>query len=414
MKDNHFLPAIAHFLAIFVAILAVAASATAAGPAEKVLYRFKGGSDGSAPSAGLIADSAGNLYGTTANGGAASCQGGCGTVFELSPAAGGRWTETVLYRFTGGSDGAIPQTGLTFDAAGNLYGTTIHGGALGDGVVFQLTAPAPPGDARTLNVLHSFVGSKEGEYPWGSPTFDRAGNLYGPTLFGGRFGGGTVFQLAAPATPGGTWTLHVLHHFKGANDGLDPVGALIIDKKGALYGTTNDGTVFEEVPPAKGHTAWTLKALYHFNYVLGLSGGPIAGKNGVLYGATAQGGPANEGTVFQLTPPVTHGGGWTATTLYEFAGGSDGEYPQNDLVLDKTGHLYGVTQSGGASGLGTVFKLTPTQHGLWAKTGLHDFTVGRDGSSPGAGLVSGRHGLLYGTTVTGGQSDNGTVFQVAP
>lgn len=412
MKGNNS-PTIPSLLAIFVVILTFGGSATAAGFPEKILHRFKGGSDGSGPSAALIADKAGNLYGTTTNGGT-GCQDGCGTVFELSPSAGGRWTEAVLYRFTGGNDGAFPQAGLTFDAAGNLYGTTTYGGTLDDGTIFQLAAPATSGSAWTLNVLHNLVGSIDGKYPWGSLTFDQAGNLYGPMLFGGRFGGGTVFQLAAPAQQGGTWTLHVLHNFKGTNDGLDPVGQLIIDKKGALYGTTNDGTVFEEVPPARGHTAWTLKVLHHFNYVLGLSGGLIAGKNGILYGATAQGGPANEGTVFQLRPPQTRGGGWTATTLYEFAGGGDGEYPLNDLVFDKAGNLYGVTDGGGTSGFGSVFKLTPTQHGSWTKTTLHDFNGGRDGSGPGAGLIFGRRGLLYGTTVIGGLSDNGTVFQVAP
>src|ERR1700674_5485561 len=333
-----------------------AGTAMAAGSTERVLYRFKGGHDGSAPFAGLIADNAGNLYGTTADGGGETC--GCGTIFELSPASGGRWTETVLYRFTGGSDGAFPETGLIFDTAGNLYGTTIYGGSSDDGTVFQLMAPAPLGSA---------------------------------------------------------WTLNVLHSFKGVNDGIDPVGALIFDKKGVLYGTTHDGTVFKEVPPAPGHTTWTLRVIYRFNSVLGLSaGGLIAGKKGVLYGATAQGGSANGGTVFQLTPPVTRGGAWTETTLYEFAGGSDGEYPLNALIADKAGNLYGTTASGGAPGLGTVFKLTPTQHGAWTKTTLHQFTGGSDGSSPGASLIFGRQGVLYGTTVHGGSSDNGTVFKVAP
>ena len=413
MKRKQVLSSSAWLLAIFVCILMFVGSAMAAGSTERVLYRFKGGSDGYAPFAGLIADMAGNLYGTTADGGA-GCQGGCGTVFELSPASGGRWTETVLYRFTGAGDGAVPESGLIFDAAGSLYGTTIHGGSSGDGTVFELTAPARPEGAWTLNVLHNFIGQTDGKISMGTLIFDKAGNLYGPTLFGGRFGGGTVFQLAAPAAQGGAWTLNVLHSFKGVNDGIDPVGALIFDKKGALYGTTNDGTVFKEVPPALGHTAWTLRVLYRFNYVLGLSaGGLIAGKKGVLYGATALGGSANGGTVFQLTSPVTRGGTWTATTLYEFAGGSDGEFPLNGLVADKAGNLYGTTDYGGASGLGTVFKLTPTQHGAWTKTTLHHFTGGSDGSSPGAGLIFGRQGVLYGTTVHGGPSDNGTVFKVA-
>jgi uncharacterized repeat protein (TIGR03803 family) len=412
MKGNQSPMTIASLLAIFAAVLTFTGSAMAAGSTESVLHRFRGGKDGSAPFAGLIADNAGNLYGTTADGGAGSCQGGCGTVFELSSAAGGRWTETVLYSFTGGSDGAFPEGGLIFDTAGNLYGTTIHGGASEDGTIFQLAAPATPGGTRTLNVLHNFIGHTDGEYSLGSLTFDRAGNLYGPTLFGGRFGGGTVFQLAAPATRGGSWTLNVLHSFKGVKDGIDPLGTLLIDGKGALYGTTYSGTVFKEVPPAPGHTAWTLKVLYSFDSVFG-GGALIAGKKGVLYGATALGGAANRGVVFKLRPPVTRGGAWTATTLYEFAGGSDGEYPLNDLILDKVGNFYGATENGGASGLGTVFKLTSTQHGSWTKTILHDFTGGRDGSGPGAGLTSGRQGLLYGTTVFGGLSDNGTVFEVA-
>jgi uncharacterized repeat protein (TIGR03803 family) len=414
MKGNESSLTIAGSLAVLVAILMLVSNAIAAGSTERVLYRFKGGNDGYAPLSGLIADEAGNLYGTTSSGGAGTCLGGCGTVFELSPASGGRWTETVLYSFTGGGDGAFPNAGLLFDAAGNLYGTTIYGGSYDDGTIFRLKTPSTQGGTWTLNVLHSFVGHTDGKYSLGSLIFDQAGNLYGPTLFGGRFGGGTVFQLAAPATQGGTWTLNVLHSFGSGNDGIDPVGTLIIDKKGALYGTTNGGTIFKEVPPASGHSRWTLKVLYNFNYILGLSGGMIAGKKGVLYGATAQGGSANEGTVFQLNPPVTRGGAWTANTLYEFAGGSDGEYPQNVLVADTAGNLYGATQSGGKSGLGTVFKLTPTQHGSWTKTTLHNFGGGSDGSGPGAGLIFGRQGLLYGTTVTGGSSDNGTVFKVAP
>ncbi len=414
MKGNESRLTIACSLAILATILLFVGYAVAAGPTEKVLYRFKGGNDGSAPHAGLIADKAGNLYGTTPSGGSGECRGGCGTIFQLSPASGGRWTETVLYRFTGGSDGAFPNAGLIFDTAGNLYGTTIYGGSSDDGTIFQLAASHTPGGTWTLNVLHSFVANTDGNYSLGSLVFDKMGNLYGPALFGGQFGGGTVFQLAAPATQNGTWTLNVLHSFQGVNDGIDPDGALIIDNKGVLYGTTNGGTVFDEVPPPPGQTDWTFGVLHTFNYVLGLSGGVIPGKKGVLYGATALGGSANEGTVFQLMPPRTRGGAWTETTLYEFAGGSDGGFPLNDLALDKAGNLYGTAANGGASGRGTVFKLTPTQHGFWNKISLHDFVGGRDGSGPGAGLIFGRQGLLYGTTAKGGSSGHGTVFAVAP
>jgi len=173
--------------------------------------------------------------------------------------------------------------------------------------------------------------------------------------------------------------------------------------------------VFKEVPPAPGHTAWALKAIYVFNYVFGLSDGAlIAGKKGVLYGATAQGGSQNAGTVFRLTPPVERGGAWTETALYEFSGGSDGEFPLNGLIADKTGNLYGTTENGGGAGRGTVFELSPTQHGAWTKTILHSFTGGRDGSGPGAGVIFGRQSGVYGTTGLGGSSDHGTVFKVVP
>jgi uncharacterized repeat protein (TIGR03803 family) len=173
-------------LAIFIAFVNFAG--TALGSGEKVIYNFKGGSDGAAPFSGLIADSAGNLYGTTADGGGTYCNGqGCGTVFELTPPAtqGGAWTETVLYSFQGGNAAAGPEASLIFDAAGNLYGTTYGGGASSDGTVFQLTPPATQGGSWTETVLYSFKGGSDGEYPVASLIFDPAGNLYGTTVFGG-------------------------------------------------------------------------------------------------------------------------------------------------------------------------------------------------------------------------------------
>jgi len=395
------------------AILILANIALAAGSTEKVLYRFAGGIDGAQPSAALVADHAGNLYGTTSQGGNQACSGGCGTVFELTPNLDGSWTESVLYSFTGSDDGAFPQTSLIFDHAGNLYGTTLHGGASGDGTVFRLTPPSASGGAWTETVLYTFVGKRDGEYCFGGLVFDSAGNLYGAGFFGGTYGGGTVFQLVPPAQ-GETWSLNVLHSFKGDTDGLDPFGALIIDKQSSVYGTTHDGRVFKLKPPSSGQSHWTLQVIYTIGSSLAV-GALLPGQHGVLFGVSSLGGSANAGTVFQLTPPVLPGQPWTEATLHEFSGG-DGEFPLNGLITDSFGNLYGTTQAGGASNLGTVFELSPpaTQGGAWTEATLHSFKSNRDGAGPGAGLIFGKRGLLYGTTESGGSSGNGTVFVVAP
>jgi uncharacterized repeat protein (TIGR03803 family) len=238
----------ASLLAIFLATASLAANAS-----DKVLYSFEGGDDGANPEAALIADRLGNLYGTTTDGGGAAC--GCGVVFELSPPArqGGDWTEAVLYRFQG-PEAATPAAGLIFDQDGNLYGTTVHGGTDNDGTVFKLTPPSAPGGSWTETTLYEFRGGNDGSYPVASLVFDKAGNLYGTTLFGGgRPQVGIVFQVSPPTVPGGSWTETVLHRFgHGRRDGADPQGALLVDNRGVLYGTTMTGVVFKLIPPAPG------------------------------------------------------------------------------------------------------------------------------------------------------------------
>jgi uncharacterized repeat protein (TIGR03803 family) len=384
----------------------------ASAPRERVIYSFQGGTDGTNPSTALITDQAGNLFGTTTEGGSGSCTGGCGTVFELKPASNGSWTETVLYNFQGGNDGAAPAAGLVFDQAGNLYGTTIGGGPSLDGTVFQLMRS---GTSWTETVVHRFTGS-DGAYPVDSLIFDDAGNLYGTTVFGGRFNDGTVFQLAPS---GGTWTESVLYDFTGRNDGIDPEAGLILDQKGALYGTTIAGNVFRLTPPASGDTKWSLKVIYAFDGGVNrgqLSAGTLlAGKNGVLYGTQKfGGGPANAGAVYQLTPPATHGGAWTETTIYRFTGGADGAYPFAGVIADSAGNLYGTTSGNGRANQGTVFQLTPpaSQGAAWTETTLHAFSGGSDGSGPGANLIVGKAGALYSTTAGGGSSGKGTIFKI--
>jgi len=393
-------------ITIIFGVLLFMGSAIAIAQTEEVLYSFQGGNDGINPSTGLIADSAGNLFGTTTEGGSA----GYGVVYELSPSQGGGWTESVIYSFQG-ADGAAPEAGLIFDQAGNLYGTTSTGGKYHVGTVFQL---APSGGVWTETVLHSF-NDKDGSHPLASLIFDQAGNVYGTTLFGGPSHGGVVFQLKLSA---GVWTETVLHTFSGRKDGIDPAAGLIVDQNGVLYGTTMAGNVFRLTPPMQGHTKWTFKSLYNFGS--GPDGGPLgdgtllAGRNGALYGTQKFGnGPANAGAVFQLAPGKH--GTWIATTIYRFGGGSDGLYPYAGVIADGAGNLYGTTSGDGQTYFGTVYKLTPPQQGGgWTKTTLNAFTGGQDGSGPYAGLIFGNGGVLYSTTTGGGSSGNGTVFEIVP
>jgi uncharacterized repeat protein (TIGR03803 family) len=331
---------------------------------ETVLYSFTAGTDGGQPHAGLIFDAAGNLYGTTTVGGGGNCSLGCGTVFELERSSSG-WTETVLHTFTGGADGSNPYARLVFDAAGNLYGTTSHGGDVGTvcssgcGVVFRLS-PTTSGWEET--VLHAFGGGKDGALPYAGLTFDAAGRLYGTTCGGGGYASGTVFRLTPGS--GGVWTESILHTFAGRFDGKYPYGDIILDTKGNLYGTSFQGgwlygVVFELVSRSNG--SWKEQVLHTF--ARNPSANPIASlvmdPGGNLYGTTALGGnlscPGGCGTLFKLTPGS---GGWNYTVPHLFGGGTDGYHPSGDLILDGAGNLYGTTQAGGTEGAGTVFRIS--------------------------------------------------------
>ena len=208
-----------------------------------MLHAFTGSPDGADPASGMIFDQAGNLYGTTQFGG---CSLGCGTVFELTPSASG-WTETVLYNFQGANDGAILYGGLVLDPAGNLYGTTVYGGAGGGGTVFELT---PSNGDWDFSVLHSFVLQPTGG-PTGTLARSAAGNLYGTVFSGGNgcsgYGCGSVFELSPSA---GGWTFTSLYEFNDGRDGGNPYAGVTLDSAGNLYGTTSgllggDGSVFQ-------------------------------------------------------------------------------------------------------------------------------------------------------------------------
>jgi len=334
---------------------------------ESVLWNFGTGTDGSNPSAGLVADDSGNLYGTTSYGGTfhnsncpfienASCG---GTAFELTPPStiGGSWTESVLWNFGNGTDGQSPDAPLIIDKKGNLYGTTICGGKNGKscsdfenssesgfadgGTVFELTPPATIGGAWTESILWNFGNGADGIEPQAGLIMDSSGNLYGTTSYGGAHGSnpkpsGTVFKLSPPSTIGGTWTESILWSFGKSKDGNLPVAGLILDLNGNLYGTT-----------AKGGT--------NFNPKLCKGSGPVCG-----------------GTVFELTPSGSE------SILWSFGKGEDGNTPSAGLILDGGGNLFGTAANGGAfAGKffgegGTVFEI-PTRTVLTASMAQLNF-----------------------------------------
>jgi uncharacterized repeat protein (TIGR03803 family) len=284
---------------------------------------------------------------------------GCGTVFSLRPqpractTALCPWKEAILYSFTGGADGALPAAEVTFDPLGSLYGTTADGGQVNQGTVFQLTHS---GGNWTQSVLYSFTGGSDGSLPTSGLLFDKAGNLYGTTYAGGLFYG-TVFQL----TPSGSgWMEDAIYEFQGGDDGGRPQAGLISDTSGNLYGATStygpsgNGTAFELTLSQGG---WKFSVLYGF---AGVFGGPrgnlVMDATGNLYGTTYGGGANGVGSVFKLT---LSNGTWTYTSLHDFTGGTDGAYPYSNLVFDANGNLYGTASSGGANRKGVVFEITP-------------------------------------------------------
>jgi uncharacterized repeat protein (TIGR03803 family) len=393
----------------------------AAAATEKVLHSFCEVSGCSVqPAGGLISDQAGNFYGTTTRGGEYGFY--YGTVFELFPSTDGKWTEKILHSFGRGTDGQSPEAGLVFDAAGNLYGTTGAGGTnticdSGCGTVFELTPST--GGKWTEEVLHNFdENGKDGWDPTGGLILDAAGNLYGTAEYGGVNNYGVVFELAPDAH--GTWTEKILHNFRG-EDGAAPSGSLIFDASGDLYGTTSGGgtysggTVFELMAGSTG--AWTEKVLHYFGKGADGSqptGGVVFNAAGQMFGTTTYRGAYTYGAVFQLTPTV--GGKWIEEILHSFNNnGHDG----NTLwaatpILDGAGNLYCTTLWGGVYNDGTVFELIPDADGKWTEKILHDFGRGSDGSEALGSLVFDSAGTLYGATYGGGKHCQGTVFQITP
>jgi len=329
-------------------------------------------------------------------------------VFEISPNGASGWNETVLYRFTGGVDGANPLGPVTFDSAGNLCGTTISGGAYNQGTVFELT-PTRSGWKET--VLHSFGSDRDGVNPSDNLVMDAAGNLYGTTLH-------EVFELS-PSD--GNWILSVIYY-----PDKDVFSGLTIDAAGNIFGTSI-ATVFELSPNGKG--GWHRHVIHTFtggptdgSYAVGA---PALDRAGNLYGATAGGGLGSgegDGTVYELSPGAN--GTWTEKILYFFKGGNDARTPSmGGVVLDAAGNICGTSNSGGRHGDGAVFKLTaPTDKGSYREKVLWNFN-GANGRFAEGGVILDSAGNLYGTTASGGNVKDcsainpagcGVVFRLTP
>ena len=377
-------------LAASVAGMLFAMTQAASAQTESVIYSFQGTPDGASSLAPLVADASGNFYGTTGGGGTSNC----GTVFKLTPAG----VETVLYSFTCGADGAYPiYGGLVLDKAGNMYGTTVNGGA-GYGVVYQLT----PAGIETP--LHTFTGGTDGALPYAGVILDKAGNLYGTTVYGGASGNGTVYKIA----PGGSET--VLHSFAGgSSDGCYPYGGVIFGPKKTLYGTTSQCSASGQGTVYKLSSNGVETTLHSFAADGKDGNGPYAGvvldKAHNIYGTTGWGGTNGVGTVYELTSTGVE------LILHNFADdGIDGDYPLGTgVVLDKLGNIFGTTPNGGGyNGYGVVYKIDPSGTEII----LHSFSGSpNDGGGP-AGLLRGKKNTFYGATGSGGSTNNGVVFKV--
>jgi uncharacterized repeat protein (TIGR03803 family) len=366
--------------ALAVAVLLLTLAPAALAQTETVLYTFLGGEDGATPLAGLVRGAKGNLYSTTSNGGTY----GVGTVFKVSP----NGTEKVLHTFTGGFDGGSPQASLILDSVGNLYGTSSE------------------------IVLYSFKGGTDGASPLASLIRDANGNLYGTTFSGGTLSHGTVFEVTSSGKE------RVLYSFTGGTDGGSPWGGLL-KVGGVLYGTTAGGgtgygTTFSLTLGGKE------TVLHTFDGADGESpeGSLVRDKNGNIFGITHTGGsstdnplcPGGCGTLYEISASDV------MTTLHNFGGVGDGAYLAAGVVIDLNGNLYGATILGGNStcGCGTVFKISPSGEELF----LYSFPGGAEGIQPAGGVVLDGKGNLYGVTLEGGvnniEDGYGVVFKITP
>ena len=382
-------------------------SAAHASPRYRILYGFRGQpNDGAGAWGSLAFDARGDLYGTTINGGTYNL----GTVFELTPHPGGRWTETILYDFDCyATPGCMPESGFVLDPAGNLYGATTGGGNE-FGSVFELSS----GGGWNLTVLYD-RGTRS------TLTLDEAGDLYGPMGSVGKYGDGAISELVKDDGWAENWLYSFCPKGYPCLDGAGPFGGVIWGPDGSLYGTTQwggkngYGEVFQLVPQEGG--TWK-EILLHSFPAFPTDGqtvydGVIQDGSGNLYGATYEGGGGLHdcGVIFELSPQAN--GNWKETILYDFPNLSQG-CSANDLTFDANGNLWGTSGGGGKYGDGVVFELSPQKSGKWKYSVVHQFNW-KDGALPASAVIFDKQGNLYGTTVLGGAPYyNGIVFEITP
>jgi uncharacterized repeat protein (TIGR03803 family) len=403
MRSKKFHLQIAALMAILISFLA---AQHAAAQTEITLYSFNGTSG--YPLFGATIDSDGNLYGVSQS----------GAVWQLAPSRGA-WTDNVLYN-SAASGFNYSESIPTFDSKGDIYSATLYGGSAYRGTVIQLT-PQPDG-SWSETTLHTF-SKDDGSAPDTQLVFDSAGNLYGTTLYGGAYNQGIVFKLTPQ--PDGTWTETIVHNFGKGSDGANPYGTLLLDSAGNIFGTTDGGGIYNSICEQTGGscgivfelsptaTGYTEKILHNFGN--GLDGAtPYAGlifdSAGNLYGTTGYGGSHTWGTVFELIPQA--GRRWKEKILHNFTGPPDGVEPLGGVNFDVAGNLYGTTFVGGGAN-GIAFELMPQSNGSWKEFILHSFgNEPSDGANPVGGLVFDGSGNLYGSAYAGGVYGAGTAFEI--
>jgi uncharacterized repeat protein (TIGR03803 family) len=333
----------------------------------------------------------------------------------LTFAGGGQlWaqSEVTIYSLT--SVGLFPVAGgVAADSNGVIYGNSAFGGTAGQGALFQLIPPAVKGGPWTENTLYSFqgdTGGADGSAPYSTPIIDSHGVIYGTTIGGGEYGTGTIYELVPPATEGGAWTESII---LSESQGYFQAG-MTMDSAGNMYTVTANGTVIQLVPVSSG--GWSVNYLYQLaagSYTLRSL---TVDKAGNVYGVSTNGGKYNAGYLFEIQPPFVAKGKWRESDLYDFTGGSDGGAPMSSLTL-KSGVLYGTASTGGASGFGAVYTLTPpsTRGAQWTESVLYSFLGGAAGADPWGGVTFGNGGTLFGTT-TGYNTTTfaGTAYKLTP
>lgn len=335
-------------------------------------------------------------------------------VIALSLVTAAATTTDVIFSFEE-EEGEYADTDLETDNAGNIYGTTVLGGEFGGGTVFQLS-PKPNGWEHT--VLYNFTGGADGGEPYKGVTIGKRGNLYGTAVTGGsgscEGGCGVVYKLTKS---GDAWNQTVIHAFTGGDDGSGPGARVTVDRSGNVYGMTPTGgtygvgTIYKIHPHAR---SWEFQVIHTFtggdDGATG-SAGRMLLQHGRLYGAATVGGLYGSGVVFELTPTAV--GEWDFRVLYSFHGQPDGSFPYGALLRVSSGKIYGTTYYGGENGIGAVYELSPRPVGEWDGRVIYSFQTGSDGNSPISNLVRDVAGNLYGTTSEGGLG-SGTIFKLAP